>query len=349
MKTILSAVQPSNRLTLGNYLGALKGWAEMQLDYECLFFVVDLHAITVRQDPKALRTATYEALATYLAAGIDPSKALLFVQSHVSQHAELGWILTCFSSMGELGRMTQFKSKIKDGSVRGAKDKTAKLQENEGIGVGLFLYPVLMAADILLYQTELVPVGDDQRQHLQLARDLAIRFNHTVGENVFKVPEPVVPKVGARIMSLQDPTKKMSKSDPDPGAAVFLSDSDDVIARKIKRAVTDSGTEVEYNEDTKPGIANLIQIYAAVTSQPIENVINEFAGKQYGKLKVAVADATVAAIRPIRNKAKEILTDEEGLRSILLKGAQGASGRASVTLERVREVLGFVPAWYTNV
>lgn len=330
MKVMLSAVQPSNRLTLGNYLGAVKGWVESQHEHDCLFFAVDMHAITVRQERDALRRATYEALAVYLAAGIDPNHATVFVQSHVPEHAELGWVLTCFSSMGELGRMTQFK------------DKSSKLGENEGVGVGLFSYPVLMAADILLYGTNLVPVGEDQKQHIELARDLAIRVNHYVGEEVFVVPQAVTPKVGARVMSLQDPTKKMSKSDPDPMSAVYLFDSDDEIVRKLKRAVTDSGSEVTY-EETKPGVMNLLHINAAVTSRSIEEVVASFVGKKYGHLKVETADAVVAAVGPIRDKATKLLQDGTELDSVLQAGAKKARARAKTTLARVYDAVGFVP------
>lgn len=331
MKVMLSAVQPSNGLTIGNYIGAIKSWVDLHRQYDCYFFAVDLHAITVRQDPTRLRQQTYEALATYLAAGIDPNRANVFVQSHVRAHAELGWALTCFSSMGELGRMTQFK------------DKSAKHGSNESIGAGLLMYPVLMAADILLYQTDVVPVGDDQRQHLQLARDLAVRFNHFAGRDVFKVPEPIVPKVGARIMSLQNPTSKMSKSDADPNATVYLLDSDDVIVKKIKRAVTDSGSEVTY-EDTKPGVRNLLDIQSAITGRPVAEIVESYVGKQYGNLKADTADIVVSAVRPIRERTRELLDDVPALEAILARGAMNASAVADATLRTVFDVLGFIPS-----
>ncbi len=329
-KIMLSAVQPSNQLTLGNYLGAIKGWVEMQADYDCLFFVVDLHAITVRQDPKKLQEQTYTAVATYLAAGIDPSRALLFAQSHVSEHAELGWVLTCFSTIGELGRMTQYK------------DRVSKLDANEGVGAGLFTYPVLMAADILLYGTHVVPVGDDQRQHLQLVRDLAIRVNQYVQAPLFEVPEPITPKIGARIMSLRDPSRKMSKSDADPKASVFLSDSNDEIVKKIRAAVTDSGLEVTPSVE-KPGVLNLLHINAAVTGRSIEAVVAGFAGRSYGHLKVETADAVVAKVGPIRDRIQKLLDDKQYLREVLNEGAESARNRALYTLKRAYQLLGFIP------
>jgi len=330
MANLLSAVQPSHCLTLGNYLGAIKGWVEMQHQHNCLFFAVDMHAITVRQDREELHRATYEALAIYLAAGIDPKRAGVFVQSHISEHAELSWILTCYASMGELSRMTQFK------------DKSAKFTEGQSVGAGLFAYPVLMAADILLYETNLVPVGADQSQHLQLARDLAIRMNHVTGQDLFVVPEAIMPKVGARIMSLQDPSRKMSKSDPDKAASVFLLDTDDAIVRKIKRAVTDSGEEVTYDDD-KCGVQNLLNINAAVTSRSIEAVVTAFQGKRYGHLKAETAEAVVEAVRPIREKAQTFLEDTAQLDAVLYEGAERARTRARKTLARVYDAIGFIP------
>lgn len=330
MKTVLSAVQPSNNLTLGNYLGALRGWVDMQADpnNDCLFCAVDLHAITVRQDPKLLRDQTYTALATYLAAGIDPEKSIVFVQSHVPEHAELSWVLTCYAGMGELSRMTQFK------------DKTSKLAAEESIGAGLFAYPLLMAADILLYRTHYVPIGEDQKQHIELAQDLAQRVNRHIGD-VFVVPVPVVPKIGARIMSLQDPTKKMSKSDPDTHAAVFLLDSDDVIAKKIKRAVTDSGSEVT-GDESRLGVRNLLQINAAVTGRTIEQVVEHFAGRQYGHLKVETADAVVACVGPVRQRTQGYLDDRSYLDAVVEAGCVRARVRAQRTLRTVYDKLGFV-------
>ncbi len=326
-KIMLSAVQPSNRLTLGNYLGALKNWVSLQKEYDCIFFAVDLHTITLRQDPEELREQTYRAIATYLAAGIDPESATLFVQSHVPEHAELAWVLGCFTYMGELGRMTQFK------------DKSAK--EGQNIGAGLFTYPVLMAADILLYQTNWVPVGEDQKQHIELTRDLALRMNHLYGKDLFTLPEPSIAKVGARIMSLQNPAAKMSKSDPDTNASVFLNDTDDQIVKKIKRAVTDSGSEVTY-DDQKPGVKNLLDIQAAITGKPISEIVASYTDKGYGHLKVETADIVVQAIRPIRARVEEIMKDRGALDKLLKKGAEHARVRAGATLTKVYDRVGFV-------
>jgi len=326
-QVMLSAVQPSSGLTLGNYIGALRNWVRFQKDYECWFFAVNLHAITVRQDPKELREQTYRAVATYLAAGIDPQHATLFVQSQVPQHAELAWLLNCYSYMGELGRMTQFK------------DKSQKAGEN--IPVGLFTYPVLMAADILLYDTELVPVGADQKQHIELTRDIAIRMNNAYGEDLFKVPQPMIPPVGARIMSLQDPTSKMSKSDPDPNASVFLTDSDDVIRKKIKRAVTDSGSEIT-DDDSKPGVKNLLSIQSAITGTSIAELVNQYAGKQYGHLKVDTAEIVVQAVGPLRAEAERLYNDRTHLEQLLAQGADKARHKASQTLKRAYERIGLI-------
>ena len=295
-KVVLSAVQPTNQIHIGNYLGAIKNWVQYQNDYDCLFFAVDLHSITSgkRQDPKELRENTYRAIATYMACGIDPKKSTLFVQSQVPQHAELAWVLTCNSSMGELSRMTQYK------------DKSQK--EGTHIPTGLFTYPVLMAADILLYNTHLVPVGDDQKQHLELTRDIAERMNYLYQENdtpLFVVPQPMIQKAGARIMSLQDPESKMSKSDPTPGGCVFLNDTDKEIEKKFKRAVTDSGTEVSADEQTA-GIRNLIQIQACILGEDYNAVLSRYIGKQYGYLKIDTANITINAISPIREKTEDI-------------------------------------------
>jgi tryptophanyl-tRNA synthetase len=326
-KVLLSAVQPSNLLTLGNYLGALKNWVHLQKDYDCIFFAVDLHAITLRKDPEELRTQTYQALATYLASGIDPENATLFVQSHVSAHAELSWILTCFSYMGELNRMTQFK------------DKSSKQGQN--IPAGLFIYPNLMAADILLYQTQLVPVGDDQKQHIELTRDLAIRMNNLYGGDLFTIPEVYTPPMGARIMSLQNPTAKMSKSDPDPSGAVYLNDSADQIIKKLKKAVTDSGSEITY-EDEKPGVKNLIQIQAAITGKSPQDIVASYTGKQYGHLKLDTADLIVSVINPIRDRVNQLMADRTYLDSLLRRGRDQAQERAQKTLSRVYDRIGFV-------
>lgn len=326
-QVMLSAVQPSSGLTLGNYIGALRNWVRFQQDYECWFFAVNLHAITVRQDPRELREQTYRAVAAYLAAGIKPEHATLFVQSQVPQHAELAWLLNCYSYMGELGRMTQFK------------DKSQKAGEN--IPVGLFTYPVLMAADILLYDTELVPVGADQKQHIELTRDIAIRMNNAYGEDLFKVPQPMIPPVGARIMSLQDPTSKMSKSDPDPNASVFLSDSDDVIRKKIKRAVTDSGSEIT-DDDSKPGVKNLLSIQSAITGTPIASLVSQYAGKQYGHLKVDTAEIVVQALSPLRSEAERLYNERTHLEKILAQGAEKARQKAGQTLKRAYDRIGLL-------
>src|SRR5215467_1191854 len=293
MKRIFSGAQPTGNVHLGNYLGALRNWVALQHDYESFFCIVNLHAITLPQDPKVLATKTRELARIYLAVGIDQNVSTVFVQSDVAAHAQLTWLLNCVARMSELERMTQFK------------DKARKQEEN--VGVGVFDYPVLMAADILLYQTDLVPVGEDQKQHLELTRDLAIRFNRDYGET-FKVPEPYIPKVGARIMSLSDPTKKMSKSDDDPNGCVMLLDDADVIQKKFKRAVTDSGTEIKFDE-SRPAINNLLEIYHLITGQTPQQVEDHFAGKGYAQLKGDLAQATVEFLRPIQQCVREI-TDE---------------------------------------
>lgn len=335
-KTLLSALTPSNRVTLGNYIGAIRNWSKLQNDYDCIFFAVDQHAITERKDPKQLRELTYLAVASYIAAGIDPAKAILFVQSHVTAHVELAWVLTCQTNMGELGRMTQYK------------DKSQK--HGESIPAGLFMYPVLMASDILLYQTDLVPVGADQKQHIELARDLAIRMNHHFGKDaagkaapLFKIPEPWIPPVGAKIMSLQDPTKKMSKSDADPHASVFLDDEDKEIEKKLKRAVTDSGTEIT-DDDAKPGVKNLLTIQSVLTEKAIPELVASYAGKMYGHLKVDTAEIVVNHVRPIREEMKRLLADKGELDRVLRKGADAARARAQPTLASVYERIGFIPA-----
>jgi len=326
-KVMLSAVQPSNRLTLGNYLGAIKNWVKLQDDYECIFFAVDLHTLTVRQDPNELREQTYLALATYLAAGIRSETSTLFVQSHVPEHAELAWIFSCFAYMGELSRMTQFK------------DKSSKQGQN--VTTGLFTYPLLMAADILLYHAHLVPVGEDQKQHIEITRDIATRMNHIYGEDLFTVPEIYNPPVGARIMSLQNPNAKMSKSDPDPNGAVFLNDTDDQIRKKIKRAVTDSGSDIAY-EESKPGVKNLIDIQAAITGKLPSEIVQSYQGKQYGHLKVETSEIVAESIRPIREEANRLLKDKSHLDSILKKGALQSRQRAQLTLEKVYDRVGLV-------
>ena len=324
---IFSGIQPSGSLHLGNYLGAIKNWVSLADEYNCYYCIVDMHSITVRQEPSELRKRALLQLAQYVACGLDPKENTLFIQSHVHEHAELGWVLNCYTMFGELSRMTQFK------------DKSAKHAEN--INGGLFTYPTLMAADILLYQTDKVPVGEDQKQHVELSRDIAIRFNNLYGET-FKVPEPFIPKVGARIMGLSDPKSKMSKSDPQ--GCVFLMDSPDEIARKFKRAVTDSDTEncVRFAPDEKPGVANLMNIYSSVTGKSFAEIENEFAGKGYGVFKPAVGDAVIETLRPIREEAERILADKAYLQSIYTEGAQKASYTARKTLRKVYKKLGFV-------
>lgn len=325
---VLSGIQPSGRLTLGNYLGALKNWVQLSARFDCYYMLVDLHAITVRQDPALLRERCYEFLALYIACGLDPSDNALFVQSHVPAHARLGWVLNCYTQMGELNRMTQFK------------DKSTKHADN--INAGLFDYPVLMAADILLYQAGQVPVGDDQKQHLELTRDVATRFNHLYGP-VFTVPEPMIPPVGARVMGLQEPTRKMSKSDDAETNAVYLLDSPDLIQRKIKRAVTDTGNEIRFDIADKPGVSNLMSILSAISGDSFETIADRYNGCGYGTFKQACADAVVECLRPVQDRYHAVRDDTDGLRRILRAGAERASAAADRTLLRVHEVLGFIP------
>jgi len=322
---IFSGIQPSGLITLGNYLGALKNWSELQDQYDCFFSVVDMHAITVRQTPAELRRRSRETMALLIACGIDPEKNVMFLQSQVPAHAELTWVLSCYTMFGELSRMTQFK------------DKSARYSEN--VNAGLFTYPVLMAADILLYQADLVPVGEDQKQHLELTRDVAQRFNGVYGD-VFTVPEPYIPKVGARIMSLQEPDKKMSKSDSNPNGYIAVLDSPDDIMRKFKRAVTDSGSEVRRGPD-KAGVNNLISIYGAVTGRTAEQTESEFAGRGYGDFKLAVAEAVVEHLRPIREKYEALMADKAYLDKVFETGAARAVQASRRTLEKVYRKVGF--------
>ena len=326
-KVMLSGIQPSGDLHLGNYLGAVKNWAALADEFDCYYFMADLHTLTVRQNPKELRRRSTEQLAQYIACGLDPEKNTLFIQSHVHEHAELGWILNCYTMFGELSRMTQFK------------DKSAKNAEN--VNGGLFTYPSLMAADILLYQADFVPVGEDQKQHCELTRDIATRFNNIYGET-FKVPEPYIPKVGARIMSLGAPTNKMSKSDPQ--GCVFLLDKPEDIARKFKRAVTDSDTEhcVRYAPQEKPGVANLMSIYSAVTGKSFEEIEREFDGKGYGVFKPAVGEAVIENLRPIREEAERMIADKTYLASVYTEGAKKAQYIARKTLRKVYKKVGLV-------
>lgn len=324
-KTIFSGMQATGTLHLGNYLGALKNWVELENEYECFYCVVDMHSITVRQDPAELRKKARALLTLYIAAGLDAEKNCIYYQSHVPAHAELGWILNCFTYMGELNRMTQFK------------DKSAKNAEN--INAGLYTYPVLMAADILLFQTDVVPVGSDQKQHLEITRDIAERFNSIYGD-VFTIPEPYIGKVGARIMSLQDPTSKMSKSDENVNASIYLMDDSDSILRKFKRAVTDSDNEVRY-ADEKPGIKNLIDIYGAATGKSVLDTEKEFTGTGYGEFKSAVGEAVVGMLKPIQERFAELSKDKEYIDSIIKKNAEKADYYANKTLRKVQKKVGF--------
>lgn len=325
-KTIFSGIQPSGKITLGNYLGALRNWPSFQDTYNAIYSVVDEHAITVRQNPAELRRQTLELFAQLIACGLDPEKSTIFIQSHVSQHAELSWVLSCYTMFGELSRMTQFK------------DKSAAHADN--INGGLFTYPVLMAADILLYQADLVPVGEDQRQHVELARNIAQRFNGVYGE-VFAMPEAYIPPVGARVMSLSEPEKKMSKSSENENSYILVMDKPEDIMRKFKRAVTDSEGGV-YRSPEKPGVSNLIEIYAAVTGESPEQVEKDFSGQGYGAFKPAVGEAVVEALRPIREETERLLKDKAYLEGLYRQGAEKAAAMAARTLRKVHKKVGFV-------
>ncbi|RAT70390.1 tryptophan--tRNA ligase [Lonsdalea populi] len=326
---VFSGAQPSGELTIGNYMGALRQWVHMQDDYDCIYCIVDLHAITVRQDAKQLRKATLDTLALYLACGIDPQKSTIFVQSHVPEHTQLAWALNCYTYFGELSRMTQFK------------DKSARYAEN--INAGLFGYPVLMAADILLYQTNQVPVGEDQKQHLELSRDIAQRFNSLYGDT-FKVPEPFIPKSGARVMSLLEPTKKMSKSDDNRNNVIGLLEDPKAVIKKIKRAVTDSDEPpmVRYDIANKPGVSNLLDILSGVTGKPIPQLEQEFEGQMYGHLKGAVAEAVSGMLGELQERYHRFRHDEAYLQQMMRDGAEKARARASETLNKVYDAIGFV-------
>ena len=324
-KIIFSGIQPSGTLTLGNYIGALRNFKKLEDEYQCIYCVVDMHAITVRQDPAALRKRCLELAATYIATGLDPKKNVIYCQSHVSGHAELSWILNCFTYMGELNRMTQFK------------DKSAKHADN--INAGLFTYPVLMASDILLFQTDLVPIGADQKQHLELTRDIAQRFNGVYGD-VFTIPEGYFGKVGSRIMSLQEPTRKMSKSDPEE-TYIALLDPPDVIRRKVKRAVTDSDAEIRFDPENKPGVTNLLSIIAALSDQTPDQVAAELAGQGYGKLKERVSDCVIAALEPMQAEHKRLMADKAYLQGVLDENAEIANRMAMKTLRKVQRKVGF--------
>ena len=326
-KRIFSGIQPSGELTLGSYMGAIKNWVALQAEYDCISCIVDMHALTVRQNPAELRRRSVAQLAQYIACGLDPEKNIMFIQSHVPQHAELGWILGCYTQFGELSRMTQFKQKSQ--------------QHADNITAGLFTYPVLMAADILLYQADLVPVGEDQRQHVELTRDIAQRFNGVYGDT-FSLPEAFIPKMGARIMSLGNPDNKMSKSDPD--GCVYLLDKPEEIQRKFKRAVTDSETAVRYDKENKPGVSNLLTIYCAATGKTMAEAEEEFAGQGYGVFKPAVGEAVVELLRPIREESQRIMDDKAYLESVYQEGAERARRLAQKTLSKVQRKVGFVAA-----
>ena len=325
-KVLFSGMQATGSLTLGNYLGALKNWLTLSDEFECFYSVVDLHSITIRQDPAEFRKKARNLLMLYIAAGLDPKKNCIFYQSHVSGHCELAWILDCFTYMGELNRMTQFK------------DKSAKHADN--INAGLYTYPVLMAADILLYQADVVPVGKDQLQHLELTRDIAGRFNALFGD-VFTIPEPYLGKAGAKIMSLQDPAKKMSKSDENPNASIYLTDDRDTVIRKFKRAVTDSEASIRYDVENKPGVSNLIEIYGAVTGKTFAEVEKEFEGKGYGDFKLAVGEAVADMLTPLQTRFDELSKDKAYIDGIVKENAEKANYFATKTLRKVQKKVGF--------
>ncbi|MCI6568116.1 tryptophan--tRNA ligase [Dysosmobacter sp. HCP28S3_G4] len=326
-KRILSGIQPSGDLTLGSYLGAIRNWAALADEYDCYYMLADMHTITVRQVPADLRRRTMTQLAAYIACGLDPEKNVLFVQSHVPAHAQLGWVLDCYTMFGELSRMTQFK------------DKSAKNADN--INAGLFTYPALMAADILLYQADLVPVGGDQKQHVEICRDIATRFNGIYGD-VFKLPEPYIPKVGARVMSLTSPENKMSKSDKDQNGCVYMLERPEDIMRKFKKAVTDSEACVRYDPAAKPGVSNLMQIYAVTTGKSFEEIEREFAGHGYGDFKAAVGESVVELLRPIQEETARILADKAYLQGVYRAGAEKAARVANRTLGKVYKKVGFI-------
>jgi tryptophanyl-tRNA synthetase len=327
---VLSGCQPSGELTIGNYLGALKQWVNMQSSHECYYMLVDQHAITVRPKAEDLRNATLDGLALYLACGVDPEQSTIFIQSHVPEHAQLSWVLNCYTQMGELNRMTQYK------------DKSQKSEAN--MNSGLFTYPVLMAADILLYGADRVPVGDDQKQHLELARDIATRFNNLYGD-IFVVPDPFIPEQGARVMSLLEPTKKMSKSDTNPGNFIGLLEDPKKIAKKIKRAVTDSDEEanIYFDLEEKPGVSNLLSLLSCATGKTVAELVPEYEDKMYGHLKGDVANAVVELLEPIQAKFHEYRADQAFLEEVMRKGAEKASARASKVLAAVYEAVGFIP------
>jgi tryptophanyl-tRNA synthetase len=327
-KTILSGSTVTGDLTLGNYIGAINHWKKLQDDYDCLYFLADLHALTVQQDPKILRERTYSFFAQYLALGLDPQKNIIFAQSHVHEHAELMWILTCLTPMGYLNRMTQFKEKA---------EKHVK-----NVNSGLYTYQVLMAADILVYQADLVPVGEDQRQHLELTRDIVGFFENRYGEGVLKMPDAYVGKMGARIMSLQDPDKKMSKSDENDKNFVSIIDDAKKIEKKIKSATTDSGTEIKFDAENKPGLSNLLTIYSVLSGKSIEQIEKDYAGKMYGHLKVDLAELVVQTLRPVKESYDDLMKNKDHLDQLLKSGAERAQARAQVTLDNVYKTVGLL-------
>ncbi len=328
-KTILSGSTVTGNLTLGNYIGAINNWKQLQNEYDCLYFLADLHALTVTQDPKVLLERSYSFFAQYLALGLDPEKNIIFVQSHVHEHAELAWILTCLTPMGYLNRMTQFKEKS---------EKNVK-----NINAGLFTYPTLMAADILLYQADLVPVGEDQRQHLELCRDVVGFFDRAYKPGVFKMPEAHIGKTGARIMSLQDPTKKMSKSDENEKNYVAVIDDAKKIEKKIKSAATDSGTEIKFDMENKAGVSNLLTIYSVLSSRSIGEIENEYAGKMYGHLKVGLAELVISTLAPVKEKYDDLMKNRDYLDSLMKSGAERAQERAQKTLKNAYDAIGLIP------
>lgn len=325
--TLLSGIQPSGTLALGNYIGAMRNWVALQDNYQSIFLVVDLHAITVRQTPADLRQRCLSFAAQYLAAGIDPEKSIVVMQSHVPEHSQLAWVLNCYTYLGELNRMTQFK------------DKSTRHTDN--VNAGLYTYPVLMAADILLYQTDLVPVGDDQKQHLELTRDIAERFNNLYSPT-FAVPKPFIPKAGARIMSLQDPMRKMSKSDDNTNNYIGLLDSPDLITKKIKRAVTDSRNDITFDEQNRPGVSNLLSIYSVLTAKDMDTTVAHFSSKGYAELKHAVAELVVETLKPFQQRYTELMNDKAYLNDVLSRGAEQARRIARKTMSKVYRKIGFV-------
>ncbi|MCL1924078.1 MAG: tryptophan--tRNA ligase [Defluviitaleaceae bacterium] len=324
MKTVFSGVQPTNKLTIGNYLGAMKNWVDYHKDYRAIFSVVDLHSLTSKISPEERKRNSFEIVTLYIALGLDPAKNIIYYQSDVKEHSELAWILNCYAYMGELSRMTQFKDKSTG-------------QEN--VNLGLFAYPVLMASDILLYQTNIVPVGEDQTQHLELTRDIAIRFNNLYGD-IFQIPEKLTPKLTARIKGLQNPEKKMSKSSEEPNDSVFILDSPELITKKIKRAVTDSEGSVYYDVEKKPGVSNLLTIYAGVTKKTIEEATKDFEGANYGTFKKIVCEALIEDLSPIQKEFEKLIKDEAYIKEVLIKNSEKASAIAKETIYKVKEAVG---------